>query len=332
MRNKKLLRLLFAGFVIVSFSLSGFGQECDKYLNQQTKVVNTKGVVVKVLGKISDVVLGTNFSSLSRSIGELQMLDNIQYQACMKLQTVKSEFHRENLEATVGQTLTEMVKLMNQSGALPADVVTQLVANGTIIQTNATPTPATATQATLTVVTNADDVPVPILPTPAPAGSWNTVTFPCQANAVSSDGVIRARGMESSMDPQIAKSVANVIALEELASKIEVTVKSTTQYFIDRTETNLSEELTKRFERKIDVSVNQTIRGYRNTCEEYRQHSQTQKYQCFVALEINEDAVLKPLHEELIQEPGLQKAVPNYKKFKAAFNEALNFYEKTGMN
>ena len=318
--------------------LNGFGQECAEYLNQKDKVVNTKGIFIKVLGvvgKTADVILNTNFASLTNSIGDLQALDIAQYQMCMELQTLKNDFNIENQEARIKTTVLEMVKLMNQSGALPNDVVKQLVASGAIAPSQAqttSATPVTATQTTPATATNANDVIFPVLPAPAPAGSWNAVTFPCQSFATSSVGVIRARGMESSMDPQIAKSIANVIALEELASKIGVTVKSTTQYFIVRTETNLNEELTKRFERKIDLSVDQVIRGYSNVCEEYRQHSTTQKYQCFVALEINEDTVLKTIHEELKQEPELQNAVPNYEKFKSAFNEVLNFYEKAGMN
>jgi hypothetical protein len=51
-----------------------------------------------------------------------------------------------------------------------------------------------------------------------------------------------------------------------------------------------------------------------------------------VALEINEDTVLKPVYEELQQEPELQNAVPDYEKFKATFDQALSFYEKVGMN
>jgi len=100
----------------ISLTLNGFSQDCDKYLNQQTKVVNTKGMVVKVLGRTADVVLGTNFSLLTRSIDQLQMLDNMQHQACLKLQTVKNEFARESQEARIEQTLAEMVKLINQSG------------------------------------------------------------------------------------------------------------------------------------------------------------------------------------------------------------------------
>jgi hypothetical protein len=227
-----------------------------------------------------------------------------------------------------------MVKLINQSGTLPSDAVKQLVANGILdpsqAKTNGIITPATEESTTPTVIPNADNVPVPILPEPKPAGAWNTVTFPCQAEAVSAAGVIRASGMESSMDPQIAKSVANTIALEELASKIEVTVKSATQYFVDRTVANLKEELTTRLERKIETSVNQIIHGYRTICEVPQQHSETQQWRYFVALEINEDSVLKPIHDELQKDPELRKAAPDYKKFKETFTETLKFYEKVG--
>jgi hypothetical protein len=289
--------------------------------------------VLKVFGKTADVIFGTNFLSLTHSTDQLQWLDNMQYEACVKLQTIKDEFRKEGLEATKEQILVEMVKLINQSGTLPPDVVKQLVVNGILdpsqTQTNTIIAPATETPAK---VVNADDVPVPILPVPKSFGGWeDAATFPCEVEAMSSAGVIRASGMESSMDPQIPKSIANLIALEELASKIEVTVKSTTQYFVDRTEVNLKEsELTTRFESKIEKSVEQTIRGYRTICEKRQQHSETQQWRCFVALEINEDAVLKPIHDELTKDPELRKAVPSYKKFKDTFDEGLKFYEKVG--
>lgn len=330
------LRVAAIGTAMV-FSVHGFGQDCNKYLNQQTKIVKTGSMILKVVGKVADATFSTNFASLTNSANDkLSLLDNLQYQECLKLQTLKSEFSKENQEAKIQQTLAEMVKLVNESGVLPKDAVNQLVAKGILPAEQAktttptapqTTTPTTAQTPSLKAAT-ADEVPVPVLP--APSGTWTTITFPCQVEAKSSIGVIRARGMESSMDAQIAKSVANVIALEELASKIEVTVKSTTQYFIERTETNLNEELSKRFTRKIDVLVDQTIRGYRNTCEEYQENNG--KFRCFVALEINEDAVLKPVIEELKKDPELQNAIPDYDKFKAVFEQALSFYEKTGIN
>jgi len=314
------------------FTLSSIAQECDKYLNPKDNKVNTKGVVVRVLGKAADVVLGTNFSSLTRSTGELAMLDAMQYEACMKLQKVKDSYNQDLWESRLEQALNEMVRQINQTGELPPKAVEQLVAQGILTSSqaqakgNGVIVPDTDGQKT---PATADDVPVPILPVP-PAGNWGALTVPCQGR--SSSGIIRGWGQETSMDMSMAKTVANVIALEELASKIEVSVKSTTRYFKEQTKTDLSEQVSQRVEKEIETLVNQTIRGYRTVCEEYQQNDKTQQYRCFIALEINEDAVLKPIHDELQKNPELQRAVPNYKKFKDTFNQVLNYNEKAGDN
>ncbi|MCL2329072.1 MAG: LPP20 family lipoprotein [Bacteroidetes bacterium] len=313
--NKKIT--LVATLLVVTVGTT-FAQDCDKYLNQQTKTVKTGAIIIKVLGSASDMILGTSFSKFTQNLGQLQMLDNIQYQICVKLQTVKNEFSRENLEAKQEGTLATMAALISNSGVLPTDMVSQLKAQGITV-----PSVDTA------VISETTTPPVPILPKP----TWITLPpFPCQPSATSAEGVIRARGMETSIDPQIAKSVANTIALEELASKIEVTVKSTTQYFINQTKTNLDENLQTTFNRKIDITVNQTIRGYRVVCEEYQQDEQGKKFRAFVTLEVDEAKVLKPIFENLQQVPELQSALPDFGTFQATFNNALNFVESVGMN
>ena len=318
--------------VAMCFTLSGMAQECDKYLNPQDNKVNTKGVVLRVLGKAADVILGTNFSSLARPSGELAMLDAMQYEACMKLKKVKDSYNQDLWESRLEQALNDMVRQINQTGELPPKAVEQLVAQGILTpaqaqsKANGVIVPASDGQKT---PATADDVPVPILPTP-PAGNWVSITVPCQGK--SSEGVIRGWGQETSMDMSTAKTVANVTALEELTSKIEVSVKSTTKYFIDQTKTNLNEQLETKLEKEIELTVDQTVRGYRTACEDFQQNDKTQQYRYFVALEINEDAVLKPIHDELQKKPELQKAVPNYKKFKDTFNQVLNYNEKAGDN
>ena len=320
MKYKKLFRFLLVCFVFVSSSLSGFGQECNRYLDQQTNVVNTKGVVLRILGKAADVILGTNFSSLTHSTNELQALDIKQYEACMKLQTIKDELNKERWGERLEKTLNQMAVLISQSGTLPSDVVKQLVASG-ILDPSQTQTSATISQAAPVKATNADDVPAPALSELTSAGKWeDEEPLPCQPQE--SDGIIRGFGWETSMDLQIARSIANMVALEDLASKIEVSVKSTAKYFIASTNPELNAK--KDFGKDIETLVNQTIRGYRTVCEKHQKNSQTQKYRYFVSLEINEDAVLKPIHEKLKQDTELQKAVPNFEKFKAAFREFLD--------
>ena len=329
MKNKELLRFLVAGFLIGSLPLSAFGQECDKYLNKQNNAVNTKGIIVKVLGRTVDGILGTNFSQFAgQKADQMQMLDVLQYNTCMQLQTIKNEFVRENLTEKTKNTLNEMVKLLTQSGSIPPEVVRLLVDNGSIepsltgkITSEVTPQPAPQP-------TTANEVDVPVLPAPA-TGGWTKVTFPCQTFTASDNGIIRARGMETNRDPQIAKSIAAVVALEELASKIEITVNSVTEYYI-RSISGDDEELVKDFRRRTKTTVNQTLKGYKTVCEEYRQNSETQKYQCFVALEISEENVLKPVYDGLNLDANAKKVLPNFEKFKQTFTEVMNFYEKTG--
>ena len=316
--NKK---LFLTNILSISFSLFCFGQECDRYLNQQTNVVNSKGVVLKILGKTADVILGTNFSSLY-STNELLALDIKQYEACMKLQKIKDEVNRERWEENLEKTLNKMVILINQSGTLPPDVVKQLVFNGILPsqeQTNVTASSLeTSAQTTSVKVTNANDAPVPVLPK-LNTGKWeDEEPLPCQPQET--DGIIRGFGWETDEDLQIARSMANMVALEHLASKIEVSIKSTARYFMGKTGT----EPKKDFGKEIETLVEQTVRGYRTVCEKHQKNSQTQEYRYFVTLEINEDAILKPVHEMLKQDTELQKAMPNFEKFKNTFHELLD--------
>jgi hypothetical protein len=128
-------------------------------------------------------------------------------------------------------------------------------------------------------------------------------------------------GQELSMDPQIAQTVANVIALEALASNIEANVKSTTLHIIEMTKPNLAAEAKARMDQETEITVNQTIRGRRTVCLEFEEFPETQKYRCYVVLEIDEDAVLKPVHEGLKKNPDLQGAIPNYEKFKEIYEQ-----------
>jgi hypothetical protein len=82
------------------------------------------------------------------------------------------------------------------------------------------------------------------------------ITFPCSEFISSGpDNVIRASGMETSMDANSAKRGARSAALEDLASKIEVTVRSVTEDYFLRTQKGMTEEIEKRLEGKTQTSV-----------------------------------------------------------------------------
>ena len=336
MQKSNYFKFALASAMAMCVSLNGYGQECDNYINKQTNKVNSAGIMLKSIGKVAakvvDGVFRTDFSALIKPTGEkMQMLDVLQYNTCQQLQTVKNEFNRENLEEKARNTVNEMAKLLAQSGSLPPEVSKLLVENGNIesSQVGSQPQAATSSQP-VAQPKSANEVNVPDSPLPAkPGGEWVTVTFPCQTYTKSGSGTIRAMGMETSTDPQIAKSIASLIALEELASKIEITVNSVTEYYI-RSVSGDREELIKDFKRITKTTVNQTVRGYKTVCEEFRQNATTQKYQCFIAYEINEETVVKPVYEELKQNAELKSNLPDYSKFKQTFDKVMSFYENAG--
>jgi len=326
--NKKItIKLLLASTVFAGISMNGAAQNCDQYLNQQTKTVNTKAVIVKVLGKTVDGLLGTSFSKLNTSFDQLLQLDILQYQLCMQWEKVKTEASKEKLESQKDGTLATMAALLSQSGVLPPEVNNQLKTMGIVQQTTNTildTTPAATTPA----ATTAAEVTVPTIQ-PAVTNTTTGITFPCRETGTA--GVIQASAQEVSMDPQIAKQVAKIIALEELASKIEVSVKSTVGFFCDRTNTNMTEAVRTAYGQKIDVLVDRTIQGYKIGCEEYTQNQQTQKYTCYLRLEIDEAKILTPIYNTLQQTPELQNALPNAEQFTKAVNQNLQFVENVGL-
>jgi putative lipoic acid-binding regulatory protein len=167
-----------------------------------------------------------------------------------------------------------------------------------------------------------------VIPEMKISGDYVTVTFPCQS-INSPEGVIRASGMETSSDPQIAKSIARTMALEELASKIEITVNSAVEYLVTATTQGGTEDLSKNFKKEVKTTVNQTIKGYKIICEEYKQNAATGKYQCFIAVEVSQESVLKPVYEELKKDNEVKRALPSFDNFRRTVAAIADVYEKT---
>ena len=327
-------RILYATIVIVMiFSMDCFGQKCTKFINYQNKTVNTKGLNMQVFGQ--PIGLGeTNITTLQREASDqLQKFDLLQYNICEQLKSIKNDFVREKLQT---QYTNLLMKMLN---------VIKLAENGqAVIQPNVKPTtePAEKNPATTDEIVEIDPTPAPtpnrdeepvVPPTPKPVYEDEDIeveiSFPCGDYSISTPGVIRAFGMESSVDAQIAKRVARTAALEELASKVEITIKTLAEDYVLRTQKNLTEEIEKRFENKTQTIVDKTLTGYTTACEKVMKNKSTQKYSYYIALEISEEKVLKPAYQELQQDPELKNVLPNYEKFAQTFNEVMNTYEKS---
>jgi len=337
--------------IAMCIMLNSFGQKCVKFINYQTKTVNTKGISMQLPGGLSSVSLGeTSVSTLQRvASDQLQKLDLLQYNICAQLGNIKNDFIREKLQTQYTNLLMKMMNLLKaeeknnvseESTPEPAQVAQQPIkprGESTAITSDFSKMEETMAQPTPTSQRNEQPVaPVSTGNTPivTPTQSMDEdievdISFPCGDYSLSSKGIIRAFGMESSMDVQIAKRVARTVALEELASKIEITVKTVAQDYSLRTQKNLDEKIEKRFENMTQTSVNKTLSGYTTACEKFTQNKSTKKYSCYIALEISEENVLKPLYQELKQDETLKEALPSYEKFKDTFNEVMNTYEKS---
>ena len=321
------------GVMSVGITLTSFGQKCVKFVDYQNKTVNTKGLNLQVFGQPVGVG-ATEVSSIQRAASDkMQQLDLLQFNICEQMKNIKTDFMREKLQAQYTNLLMQMMNLQNADGNNEvADFAKQVTDNqGNKEQTSkkekkekdVTPEPKP--------VQNDEQV---IPPTPKPSSDDSVldvdVDFPCFGDKfLSSQGFIRASGMETSMDANIAKRAARTVALEELASKIEITVKSVTEDYFLRTQKGMNEEIEKRIEGKTQTSVNQTLKGYKTVCEKMTQNKQTQKYSCYIALEMSEESVLKPVFNELQQDDKIKNALPNYEKFKETFDQVMNTYEES---
>ena len=299
----------------ISLSLNSFGQKCTKFIDYQNKIINLRGVQIP---GIPANLAPLNISKLQRPASErLEIIDVLQYNLCQKMNSIKIPVLKETMQMEYSNFLMEMMQMIvaetNNAGVAPQSATT--TTQPTI------PQPTTSDQSVTPVI------PEPVTPQPAPqpvtppASGKIRVTFPCQVIDPfgSADGVIRAFGMEESADAQIARSIANTVALAELASKIEITVKSTIDYHVLRTQKGATEEFEKHYEMRTNQSVNQTMRGYKTVCEEYVQDQGTGKYTCYVVLEINIDNMLAPVYNDLVKDAEIKKAVPNYEEFKETF-------------
>ena len=141
----------------------------------------------------------------------------------------------------------------------------------------------------------------------------------------SSDGFIKANSVGESSDIVISKKVARSNTLEELGSKIKVTVKSVIDNYYKRTQKDIDENTEKRYEDLIRTVVNQEISGYKTICEKVTK-TKNNKYRTYLAFEIAEDNILEPFYKNISRNDEL-KIDYDYEKFKKEAKEELRKME-----
>ncbi|MDL2254850.1 hypothetical protein LJB78_01030, partial [Bacteroidales bacterium OttesenSCG-928-J16] len=152
------------------------------------------------------------------------------------------------------------------------------------------------------------------------------VIFPCSGSEYkSTNGLVRATGMGESMDQQIAKRMARSSALEELTSKLGVTMKAVANDYYKSISVNLTEDLERRFEGNALQVINQYVSGYNIVCEKFMQKGNN--YKCYLAIEIGEEEMLRSTFNTLTKDQILQVDY-DYERFKKTFNDELKRFEQ----
>lgn len=141
----------------------------------------------------------------------------------------------------------------------------------------------------------------------------------------STDGFIRARFFGESNDKAMSKKVAKSNTLEELASKIEVSVKAVIDNYNSRRQKDINESVEKRYEELIRTTVKQKINGYRTLCEKVTKTKEG-KYRTYLVYEIPVDNVLNPTYNKISKDDEL-KVDYDYQKFKQTFEEEMKNLE-----
>ena len=137
----------------------------------------------------------------------------------------------------------------------------------------------------------------------------------------STDGFIRANSAGESSDMILSKKIARSNTLEELGSKIKITVKSVIDNYNKRAQKDIDENIEKRYENLTRSVINQTISGYKTICEKVTK-TNSNKYRTYLAFEISEDSVLNPFFKKIAKDDEL-KIDYDYEKFKKVFNEEI---------
>lgn len=152
------------------------------------------------------------------------------------------------------------------------------------------------------------------------------VEMPC-GEYLSTHEYIRALGTGEDYDQQFAIDIARTEALYELASQINTRVQAIQSKYNKSSRTSgktPSRESISRIEQMINTSVDEST-GYRIICRKSTSYvlDGEKLYKGYVAIEIDADAILKPLYEEMQAEAELEIDA-DYENFKEEFNQTFN--------
>jgi hypothetical protein len=138
----------------------------------------------------------------------------------------------------------------------------------------------------------------------------------------------RANATGESSDMEIARKKATSNCKAALAGQIETVIKGTTDNYVNSREFNNVEEVEERFEALNREVINQQLNNVRTICEKITQ-TKAGTYKCYMAIEMNVDALEEAMNNRLSKDQRL-KVDYDYEKYKETFDKEMEKLEQGG--
>lgn len=138
----------------------------------------------------------------------------------------------------------------------------------------------------------------------------------------------RANATGESSDMEIARKKATSNCKAALAGQIETVIKGTTDNYVNSREFNNVEEVEERFEALNREVINQQLNNVRTICEKITQ-TKAGTYKCYMAIEMNVDALEEAMNNRLSRDQRL-KVDYDYEKYKETFDKEMEKLEQGG--
>ena len=148
------------------------------------------------------------------------------------------------------------------------------------------------------------------------------VTFPCQDQGKSDKNHFRASATAKSADLNAAKQKAMLNAKQELASRIESTIKSVTENYASEMDAAGKQEFEQSYQSLTKEVVNQKLNSVKVTCEKYFQ-ADGGGYEAFVAVEMNKNDVINTVENSISKDKKLE-VMYDREKFRQKFDEEMS--------
>ena len=154
------------------------------------------------------------------------------------------------------------------------------------------------------------------------------IVRPCnQKDYPSSTEQLRATSVGVSVSEPTAKKKATINARGELATSLDVLIKSVNTTFAESIEVDDRESFLGKFNSQIMEVVKQKISKSIIVCDELRYNEVTKKYSNYVTVEMNAADLLKEINSQISSDEELKARFAEH-KYRETFNEEMEKFDQ----